>query len=933
MRRRANPDRVAALSFAILAALVALTISGVISATAGGTETRSLTSSADTQIVENAPTKNYGAATSLGVNGNVPSGSAKDEFALLKWDLSGIVPGTQINSASVTLSVTTASPQTYQGYVLKRPWVEPAATWNVYSSGKPWEVAGAKGSLDKEATVAGTITPSLKGKNTLTLPLAVVQGWVDNPSTNQGIIIANPSSTRGFNFNSREVSDPTRRPKLTLDLNPDTTPPETTIDSGPSGTISSGDASFTFSSSEAGSTLECSLDSAAYTACTSPKSFMNLSDGSHTFKVRATDAAGNTDASPASTTWTVDTTAPETTIDSGPSGTTTVAEATFAFFSEEGATFECRLDGAAYSACTSPERYTVLTDGSHTFQVRATDAVGNTDTSPASWSFTSDTTPPTISTVEPADEATGVGATSNVQAAFSEAMNSSTIDGSTFTLAKQDFTAPVAAQVTYDPVSKKAMLDPESDLEADATYTATLKGGVGGVKDDAGNPLAEDETWSFTTAAASSPADTTPPETTIDSGPSGTVSTTSVSFAFSSSEEAGSTFRCQLDPLESAPASCTSPKVYSGLMAGSEYTFSVWATDASGNTDATPATSTFTLLKTVTNVRDFGATGSDTSNDTAAFENAMAEAARLGESTYVPSGTYYLAGVNPPNNTHLEVQAGVVFKKFGTANGPLFVEQGPTDATFAHDIYIEGVGGKFTMDLNDAGADTAAIRVSNVNGFSLKNADCIQNNDNQQMLLPTSYKPCLAFLSANTTLNNGIYNAPHNGVIDNVHSFKSPYGFGLTQFNGGSNIQLTNISSEGGVPLRVESFKSNATPMDNIIADGVTCKNGHDAVHMNPHGMNHGTITVRNVTADSCESAVSIKTDSTLGGSYASDSSIDGVTVIPGNLAQDRDSDPTNDTGSWVVGPSKWCIDNDDSLGHTIGLSNVDCGGLSNRRP
>src|ERR671920_1770306 len=241
MHHRLATNRVvAASSIAILMALVALTISGVVAATASATETRFLTSSADAQIVENAPAKNYGAATPLGVNGNYPSGSGRNEFALVKWDLSGIAPRTQINSASVTLNVTTASPQTYQAYVLKEPWDESAATWNVYSSGKPWEVAGAKGSLDKEATVAGSITPSVKGKNTLTLPVAVVQGWVDNPDTNQGIIIAYPSSTRGFNFNSREDTDPTRRPQLILDLSPDTTPPETTIGSGPSGTISSG---------------------------------------------------------------------------------------------------------------------------------------------------------------------------------------------------------------------------------------------------------------------------------------------------------------------------------------------------------------------------------------------------------------------------------------------------------------------------------------------------------------------------------------------------------------------------------------------------------------------------------------------------------------------------------------------------------------------
>src|SRR5215211_188923 len=274
MRRSVVPNRLAALSIAILLALVALTISGVIATMASGTETRSLTSAADTQIVENAPTKNYGAATSLGVNENDQSNIGKDKFALVKWDLSGIAPRTQISSASVTLNVTNVSPQTYQAYALKEPWVESAATWNVYSGGMPWEVAGAKGPLDKEATVAGSITPSVKGKNTLTLPLAVVQGWVDNPATNQGIIIAKPSSTRGFNFNSSEDADPARRPQLTLDLSPDANPPETTIDSGPSGTVSTRSASFAFSSSdEAGSTIECSLDGSAFESCSSPKEY------------------------------------------------------------------------------------------------------------------------------------------------------------------------------------------------------------------------------------------------------------------------------------------------------------------------------------------------------------------------------------------------------------------------------------------------------------------------------------------------------------------------------------------------------------------------------------------------------------------------------------------------------------------------------------
>jgi len=161
----------------------------------------------------------------------------------------------------------------------------------------------------------------------------------------------------------------------------------------------------------------------------------------------------------------------------------------------------------------------------------------------------------------------------------------------------------------------------------------------------------------------------------------------------------------------------------------------------------------------------------------------------------------------------------------------------------------------------------------------------------------------------------------------------SPYGWGLTQLTGGENLRFFDISSEGGVPLRLESYRNNWSPIDNLVADGVRCTNGHDAVHMNPHGAQHGTLTIRNVVADSCESALSLKVDRVLGGSFGADSPITGVTVMPGNQAQLRDDVTTGYVGAWVIGPSRWCIDNNDPLGYTIGLSHVNCGGLPNRRP
>ena len=92
--------------------------------------------------------------------------------------------------------------------------------------------------------------------------------------------------------------------------NADTRPPGTRITSGPSGTIGTPSASFSFTSSEAGSSFECRLDGGAWAGCSSPTPYSGLADGSHGFEVRATDGATNTDATPASRSFTVDTSSP-----------------------------------------------------------------------------------------------------------------------------------------------------------------------------------------------------------------------------------------------------------------------------------------------------------------------------------------------------------------------------------------------------------------------------------------------------------------------------------------------------------------------------------------------------------------------------------------------------------------------------------------------
>lgn len=107
-------------------------------------------------------------------------------------------------------------------------------------------------------------------------------------------ILGFPSCSATANWNATTPTPPR-----------DTAPPATSIKSGPSGKTRSHKATFRFKSSEAGSTFQCKLDGKAWKSCRSPKAYKGLKDGRHTFRVRARDAAGNVDSTPAKRAWRV----------------------------------------------------------------------------------------------------------------------------------------------------------------------------------------------------------------------------------------------------------------------------------------------------------------------------------------------------------------------------------------------------------------------------------------------------------------------------------------------------------------------------------------------------------------------------------------------------------------------------------------------------
>jgi len=406
----------------------------------------------------------------------------------------------------------------------------------------------------------------------------------------------------------------------------DTTPPDTAIGTKPAALTNATAATFSFTS-EAGAYFACSLDGGAYAACASPKAYSGLANGTHAFSVRATDGAGNTDPSPASFTWVVDTVAPSVHLDEVPAKLANAGTARFAFSSEAGAQLACFLDGARTASCASPVTPSGLPDGDHTFVVQATDAAGNVGS--AAYTWTVDTTAPetTIGSSPPAlvasahvtilfssDDAAASFACSLDGGAYAACSSPRDLTGlgdgtHTFSVRATDRAGNVdqtSAQVgwTVDTTAPTVSFDahPSSPTkstgttfdfssEGGAAFECSLDGedfyaclppeNVTGLADgahsfavratDRAGNVGAPRTFHWT-------VDTTAPDSVFEDRPAAATTTTSVQLVFSS--EAGAALECSLDGASFA--ACTSPVDLTGLADG-EHTFGVRATDAAGN--------------------------------------------------------------------------------------------------------------------------------------------------------------------------------------------------------------------------------------------------------------------------------------------------------------------------------------------------------------
>lgn len=330
-------------------------------------------------------------------------------------------------------------------------------------------------------------------------------------------------------------------------------------------------------------------------------------DGATTMSVRAIDALGASGTSQAREI-VVDNSAPDTSIVSDPIGFTSERSPSFSWTASDAVTdtseleYSYKLDGGEWSAYSSATSVALsdLAEGGHAFYVKSRDAVGNEDPTPAERSFTVDTVSPLVAARTPDAGATGVPRNTNVIATFSEKIDSSSVTNTTFTLAKQGGTANVSAALSYDAVSRKATLNPASDLAPGTTYVVTVKGGSSGVKDLAGNPLAQNGAWTFTTADIIAPS---PPTIDLDAGSDSGVSdtdnlTNDPTPTLSGSAEAGSVVKVHdgASLLGTTTASGSGNwSVTTQALTDGEHSLTTTATDAAGNASSESGTLVLTV--------------------------------------------------------------------------------------------------------------------------------------------------------------------------------------------------------------------------------------------------------------------------------------------------------------------------------------------------
>jgi len=253
----------------------------------------------DSYIREATATTNYGAAATLQVDGDEPSGTSTDMSIVIRWYFTGIPASATVDAVRIHFNTLNVGGG-YSCFALLRDWNQDEVTWNLASAGNPWGAPGAEAVTDRDSLPLCTFNAGSTGPITIDLNaegIALVQSWVNDTADNNGIIIADPVTTNGADFDSSESPTAMNRPRLeityTVPVIPTNQPPAASF----TDSCTDLDCSFTDTSTDSdGSVTGWSWDfgDGNVSSAQNPNHSF-AADGSYTVNLTATDNDGASD--------------------------------------------------------------------------------------------------------------------------------------------------------------------------------------------------------------------------------------------------------------------------------------------------------------------------------------------------------------------------------------------------------------------------------------------------------------------------------------------------------------------------------------------------------------------------------------------------------------------------------------------------------------
>lgn len=180
---------------------------------------------ADAYVNEMEPSINYGGNDSHSISGS----PGFQSHALLRFDLSSVPPGSPLLEARLAIVIVRFGDEVMgpiSGFEISESWTEgtlqgspgPGVTWTSRDTGLAWSTAG--GTRGSQLLAPVTPTAAMGLELAVTIDTAIVQRWIDTPTSNFGLLLAPSDGTAQthYHFEARESLMPSSRPELTLVL-------------------------------------------------------------------------------------------------------------------------------------------------------------------------------------------------------------------------------------------------------------------------------------------------------------------------------------------------------------------------------------------------------------------------------------------------------------------------------------------------------------------------------------------------------------------------------------------------------------------------------------------------------------------------------------------------------------------------------------------